>query len=183
MNRFISITSRNNIVKYFFCLLCFFISITNAQEKTTSNPDTSVYSGSCNNHADEQAFREIIDRWKDGYNNGNAEKVTSLYTTDAYYLTQHFVTGIVKGHAAIKAYVQNGIDAKYHIDSIKILSMDCSDDFAYVITRYNSTNNGHEDFGVNIVVLKRMGGKWLIVAHESAVPDQATAIQQLNILK
>jgi hypothetical protein len=29
-------------------------------------------------------------------------------------------------------------------------------------------------------VLQRVGGKWLIVAHESAVPDPATAIQSLD---
>lgn len=35
--------------------------------------------------------------------------------------------------------------------------------------------------GFNLVVLQKRQGKWLIVAHESAVPDTATAIQKLDL--
>jgi ketosteroid isomerase-like protein len=72
---------------------------------------------------------------------------------------------------------------KYHIDSIRTLSIDCSGDFAYAVTRYDATNNGQTAFGVNIVVLKKIGGKWLIVAHEAAVPDPNMSIQSLYTLK
>jgi hypothetical protein len=34
--------------------------------------------------------------------------------------------------------------------------------------------------GVNLVVLRKIRGKWLIVAHESAAPDPACAIQHLD---
>jgi uncharacterized protein (TIGR02246 family) len=131
--------------------------------------------------ADETALREIAEQWKSGYNGSNAEKVAALYAADAYYLTQHFVTGIVHGRAAIRAYVQNGVDAKYRVDSIEIIAMDCSGDLAYTIARYESTNAGQKAFGVNVVVARRIGGRWLIVAHEAAVPDPATAIQRLNL--
>ena len=135
----------------------------------------------CTNPATDHAMREIVENWKDGYNSGNPGKVAALYASDATYLTQHFVTGIVHGRAAIEAYVKKGTDAHYRIESIQVLASDCSGDFAYAITRYESTNAGQKAFGVNLVVLQRTEGKWLIVAHESAVPDAATAIQSLEV--
>jgi len=135
----------------------------------------------CTVAADDAALRQIAEQWKDGYNNGHAAAVASLYAEDATYLTQHFAAGIVQGRSAIQAYVQRGVDARYHIDSIQLLSTVCSGDFAYTIGRYESTNAGQKAFGVNLLVLRKMKGKWLIVAHESAVPDAATAIQHLDI--
>lgn len=134
----------------------------------------------CANPATEKAIRQGAATWKDGYNNGEAARVAALYAEDATYLTQHFVTGIVQGRRNIQAYVQRGVDAKYHIDAIEIMSSGCSGDLAYATTRYESTNAGQKAFGVNILVLKRAGKKWLIVAHESAVPDAATAIKSLD---
>jgi hypothetical protein len=134
----------------------------------------------CENPTIDREIRQGAVDWKNGYNDGEAAKVAALYTEDATYLTQHFVTGIVQGRPKIQAYVQRGVDAKYHIDSIEVLSTGCSGKLAYAITRYESTNGGQKAFGVNILVLKKIGKKWLIVAHESAVPDPATAIQSLE---
>jgi ketosteroid isomerase-like protein len=127
-----------------------------------------------------QAITRITQDWKDGYNSGNADQVAALYDQDAYYLTQHFATGIVHGRPNIRAYVQRGVDAHYRIDSIQMIALHCSGGFAYAVTRYESTNAGQRAFGVNLVVLKKTHGKWLIVAHEAAVPDPATALRQLE---
>ena len=129
---------------------------------------------------DDRAIRRAAEKWKSGYNSGDAAGVAALYAEDAYYLTQHFVTGILHGRDAIKAYVQRGIDAKYRVDSIEIIAADCSGDLAYTVGRYESTNAGQKASGVNVVVLKRTDGKWLIVAHEAAVPDPGTAIRRLD---
>jgi uncharacterized protein (TIGR02246 family) len=129
---------------------------------------------------DEASLRKIAELWKDGYNKGDAAGVATLYAEDAYYLTQHFITGILHGRARIQAYVQRGVDAGYQVDSIEVISLDCSGDFAYTVGQYKSTNAGRKALGVNIVVLKKIEGKWLIAAHESAVPDPATAIQSLD---
>jgi len=130
--------------------------------------------------ADTSALNQIVERWKASYNDGDAAKVAALYAENAYYLTQHFVTGIVHGRAAIQAYVQNGVSAHYRVDSIQVVTMKCVGDFAYAVTRYESTNAGQKAFGVNLVVLQRLEGQWKIVAHEAAVPDPATAIQHLS---
>lgn len=127
-----------------------------------------------------QSILRVSEQWKDGYNSGQAEKVAALYSDDAYYLTQHYITGIVHGRRNIQAYVQRGVDAHYHVDSIDTLSVDCSKDFAYAITRYQSTNAGQKALGVNIVVLKKVNNEWKIVAHEAAVPDPETAVRELD---
>jgi uncharacterized protein (TIGR02246 family) len=165
------------------CTLFVFVNAINAQVKSTTVITTSVKPNSNIDTSDKKEILQIIEQWREGYNSGNAAKVASLYKEDAYYLTQHFITGIVSGRSEIQAYVQLGVDAKYHIDSIHAISIDCSGDFAYAITRYDATNNGQMAFGVNIVVLKKIGGKWLIVAHEAAVPDPNTAIQRLDTIK
>lgn len=145
-----------------------------------SGHDSLSSSAHCSVPADDRALREIPERWKAGYNAGQASQVSALYSDDAYYLTQHYVTGVIQGRADIQAYVQRGIDAKYRIDSIEVLGTECSGDFAYSITRYRSTNAGRNDMGVNLVILRKIKNQWLIVAHEAAVPDPATAVQRLR---
>ena len=135
----------------------------------------------CGDPTIQSAMVRIAEQWKAAYNAGDPEKVAALYAQDATYLTQHFITGIVHGRAAIKAYVKNGTDASYKIDSLTMLASDCAKDFGWAITRYKSTNGGQKAVGVNLVVMRKLGGKWLIVAHESAVPDPATALQRLDV--
>jgi len=172
-------------MKNILSLFTFFIFVTmvNAQDSSELANSTFVKPNSANYANDKREILQIVEQWREGYNNGDAAKVASLYTEDAYYLTQHYITGIVRGRASIQAYVQVGVDAKYHIDSIKTLSIDCNGDFAYAITRYDAFNNGQAAFGVNIVVLKKIDGKWFIVAHEAAVPDPNMSIQQLDTLR
>lgn len=158
-------------------LLC--AAIGAARSKPADVSTGAIPQNPCSSN-DESALRQISEQWKDGYNHGNAAQVASLYTEDAYYLTQHFVAGFVHPRSQIQAYVQRGIDARYHVDMIEVVRLECSGDFAYTVTRYESTNAGQKAFGVNLVVLKRVQGKWLIVAHESAVPDAATAIPSLD---
>ena len=137
----------------------------------------------CGAAKDDTALREIPETWKENYNAGNAAGVAALYAPDAVYLTQHYVAGIVSGRAAIQAYVQRGVDAGYKVDGIEVLQTDCSGDMAYVVDRYTATNAGQKAMGVNLVVLRKSGGAWQIVAHEAAVPDPATAVQTLDVPK
>lgn len=143
--------------------------------------DTEAGNG-CTDAAAVKAIRQIAVQWKDRYNNGDASGVASLYAGNADYLTQHYITGIIHGRAAIQAYVQRGVDAHYHIDSIQVISMACSGGFAYTVGRYESTNAGQRATGVNLVVVRKLKGRWLIVAHEAAVPDPSTAVRRLDII-
>jgi uncharacterized protein (TIGR02246 family) len=165
-------------IAFFSILLC--SAALFSQEQPAK--ELAVVSGPhCSIPADDAALNQISKDWKEGYNSGNAAKVAALYADDAYYLTQHFATGILHGRAAMQAYVQRGVDAHYQVDKIDVVMTECNGDMAYTVARYESTNAGQKAFGVNLVVLRKIAGKWLIVAHESAVPDPATAIQQLDI--
>ena len=151
-----------------------------AQAQPSQLRSFSVPAARCSVPTDDGAIRDLPERWKAAYNTGQASEVSALCSNDAYYLTQHFVTGIIQGRADIQAYVQRGINAKYWIDSIEVLAIQCSGDFAHAITRYRSTNAGRIDLGVNLVLLRKIKDHWLIVAHEAAVPDPATAVQHLQ---
>ena len=75
-----------------------------------------------------------------------------------------------------------GLSSLKHIEfSVLIISTGCSGDLAYTVGRYESTNAGEKSVGVNVVVVKKINGRRLIVAHEFAVPDPATAIPHLDI--
>lgn len=154
--------------------------VPSTQAQTSEPASDSVPATRCSVPSDDRAIRDIPERWKAAYNAGQASQVSALYSDDAYYLTQHFVTGIIHGRADIQAYVQRGIDAKYRIDAIEVLATQCSGNFAYAITRYRSTNASRNDIGLNLVVLRKINNQWLIVAHEAAVPDPATAVQHLR---
>lgn len=166
---------------FFLSVILFSSVVLSSQQQPASTSAVAPSQERCSVPADDEALRQISRDWKEGYNSGNASKVASLYADDAYYLTQHFATGILHGRAAMQAYVQRGVDAHYQIDKIDVVMTECHGDFAYTVTRYESTNASQKAFGVNLVVLRKIAGKWLIVAHESAVPDPATAIQRLDI--
>ncbi len=141
---------------------------------------TEAHNG-CTDASDVNAIRQIAAQWKGRYNSGDAAGVAALYAENADYLTQHYITGIIHGRSAIQAYVKHGVDAHYHIDSIQIISMGCSSNIAYTVGRYESTNAGQKAMGVNLVVVRKINGRWFIVAHEAAVPDPATAVRHLDI--
>ena len=125
----------------------------------------------------------IAEGWKDSYNSGDSARLERLYDERAWYLTQHSIEGVIHGGSRIRAYFEGGIRAGFHVDSIRLLSTFRSGDFAWSVGDYESTNAGQKDFGVNLVVARRTGGRWLIVAHSSAVPDPKTAVRRLPVLE
>ena len=167
--------------KILFFSVALICAVARAQEMQMNADPATVAQNGCTNAADVNAIRRIPVLWKNNYNSGNAAGVAALYAENADYLTQHFISGIVHGRAAIQAYVQLGVDAHYHIDSIRILSMGCSGNLAYTVGRYEATNAREKAMGVNLVVLRKINGRWLIVAHEAAVPDPAAAVRHLDM--
>ncbi len=175
-----------------FLLLC---TAAFAQQKTqpTESPNSCPYT-------DDAAIRKMADQFRDAYNRGDAAEVAALYSDGAYYLTQHYADGIIEGRKNIQAYVQRGVNAHYQIDSIEVLKTNCACsspmpslkariqgakptrrcNLAWAISRYHSTNDGQKAMGVNLIVLRKVQDTWRIVAHESAVPDPATAIKKLE---
>ncbi len=136
----------------------------------------------CSVPADDAAIRAIGSELQDAYNTGHPEKIATLYAPDAYYLTQHYATGILHGRDEIHASMKGGTDAGYKIDKIEIYSTFCSGNMAYSVGRYYSTNGEQKAFGGITVVLRKIKGKWLIVVHQTSVPEP-TAMQKLPPLK
>jgi ketosteroid isomerase-like protein len=118
--------------------------------------------------APEAELRAAAEAWRTAYNARDAAAVASLYAPDAYYVSAHVVA---RGRPEIQAYFQRGIDAGGHIDAIELLSSGRSGDLAYWVGTYEATNAGQKVRGRNVVVSKKAGAGWLIVAHESVVAD------------
>jgi len=117
----------------------------------------------------DEALVRIAEEWKTAYNARDAAAVASLYTADGYYVSAHVVA---HGRSEIQSYFQRGIDAGGHLDSIQILSSGHSGDLAYTVGTYEATNAGQKVRGRNVVVLRKAGDTWRMVAHETVVADQ-----------
>ena len=79
---------------------------------------------------------------------------------------------VAHGRPEIRAYFQRGIDARGSIDAIQVLTSGHSGDLAYTVGTYEATNAGQRVRGRNVVVLRRVGDAWRMVAHETVVADQ-----------
>src|SRR5271166_4021319 len=119
--------------------------------------------------ADEAAIQQVSEDWIRFYNAGDAAKVAALYTDDGYYLSAHI---LAHGRQAIEAYWERGIKAGGHIDFIKPLTLYYTGDLAYCAGTYQATNAGVPVDGRILIVLRKVNGKWLMAAHETAVRDQ-----------
>jgi uncharacterized protein (TIGR02246 family) len=117
----------------------------------------------------EEALRGVAEAWKAAYNAQDAAAVASLYAVEGYYVSAHVVA---HGRKEIQAYFQRGIDAGGHIDRIDILASGHSGELAYTVGTYEATNAGQKYRGRNVLVLRKVGDKWLILAHETVVADQ-----------
>ena len=111
------------------------------------------------------------EEWRSAYNAGDVEKLASFYSEDADYVSPHVTGLMIHGREAIKQNFQRGIAGGGHVDSILVQRSGSSCDLAYVISAYQATNGGVTVHGRNVLVMKRVGGKWLIVTHASIVKD------------
>lgn len=117
-------------------------------------------------------FRQLAEQWKDAYNSGDAKNLIPLYARDADYISAHVAGYIAHGLDRVIANFQKGIDIGGSLDSIEILSIRSSCDLATVVTRYTGLSGGKKVDGRNLLVCKRIHGKWLIVTHMTAVKEQ-----------
>jgi hypothetical protein len=56
-----------------------------------------------------------------------------------------------------------------HVDSIAIISIEQSCDLATLLCTYEATNAGQKAVGRNLLVVKRVNNRWLIVTHMTVV--------------
>jgi ketosteroid isomerase-like protein len=109
--------------------------------------------------------------WKNYYNNKQADQLAALYTDDATFAT---VSGVANGRDQIKALLQREVDAGNHLDAIDSQKSETAGDTAYDRGTFSGTVNGQSVSGNYLVMLKKVGGKWLIAAHNSVIPQKTS---------
>ena len=111
------------------------------------------------------------EEWRNAYNSGDVEKLAAFYSEDADYVSPHVPGLMIHGREAIKQNFQRGIAGGGHVDSIVVQRSSYSGDLAYMICAYQATNSGVTVRGKNVLVMKKVRGKWLIVTNASIVRD------------
>ncbi len=132
----------------------------------------SILSQSCDNSKNQQLMKEFqlqTEKWKQAYNSLNAQNLITLYSEDAQYISSH-VAGLVEyGRNDLITNFQNGMNMGGKIDLVEILRMDVSGNLATLLCKYQATNAGVTVIGRNLLVLKKIKGKWLITIHMTVV--------------
>ena len=114
-------------------------------------------------------FQLSVEKWKDAYNSGDAQNLVSLYSEDATYSSSHVPGLEAIGRDALIANFQKGISGGGHLDKIEILTANVSKDMASLYCFYQATNSGVTVSGRNLLVLRKVKGKWIIINHMTVV--------------
>ncbi|MRR23253.1 DUF4440 domain-containing protein [bacterium] len=114
-------------------------------------------------------FSARTEQWKEAYNSRDAANLVPLYTPDAQYISSHVSGLVAKGREKLIANFQNGMNMGGHIDLVEIIRMDVSGELATLLCKYQATNSGVTVTGRNLLILKKVGGEWLIVLHMTVV--------------
>ena len=120
---------------------------------------------------DASLFLRLANEWKDAYNSKDPDRLAALYTEDADYISSHVPGLIAHGRTRIRANFEAGIASGGHIEAVRILTSRLSCDLAYLVCEYEATNSGQKVSGRNLIVSKKVSGKWLIASHMTVVPD------------
>jgi ketosteroid isomerase-like protein len=131
-----------------------------------------ILSQSCDKSKDQQLMKEFqlqTEKWKQAYNSLNAQNLIALYSEDAQYISSHVAGLVENGRNDLITNFQNGMNMGGKIDSVEILRMDVSGNLATLLCKYQATNAGVTVIGRNLLVLKKIKGKWLITIHMTVV--------------
>lgn len=116
-------------------------------------------------------FHQMTEQWKEAYNSKDAKNFLPFYAENAQYISSHVPGYEANGRENVLANFQRGMTQGGYIDSIKVLSVDVSCDIASMVTVYYATNSGIHVSGRNLIVFKKIEGKWRILRHMTAVQD------------
>jgi ketosteroid isomerase-like protein len=114
-------------------------------------------------------FNPLAQEWLNAYNSGDSAALAGMYTIDAQYISSHVRGLVAAGRDRVIANFLNGVRMGGHLDSVAVLSVEHSCDLATVLCRYEATNSGQKAVGRNLLVVKRVGSRWLIALHLTVV--------------
>jgi len=116
-----------------------------------------------------QEFQQETEKWKDAYNSKDAQNLVPLYSEDACYISAHVPGLEANGRDQLIANFQNGMNMGGAIDAIEIMTVNVSCELATLLCKYQATNSGVTVVGRNLLVMKKIDDKWLIVLHMTVV--------------
>lgn len=117
-------------------------------------------------------FKNLAEEWREAYNSKDAANLSPLYAQDAQYISAHVDGYIANGHDAVIENFRKGMNRGGYIDSVELLSLNSSCDIATVVSRYRATDGSQKADGRNLLVWKKIDGKWLIITHMTVVKDE-----------
>ncbi|HET7206286.1 MAG TPA: nuclear transport factor 2 family protein [Terriglobales bacterium] len=115
-------------------------------------------------------MQRIRESWVAEFNAGQADKVAAFYAPEAVLMRWD---GTVHGYDSILAEMRRSVAAGAHDYVVHSLHVERSGDLAYDTGAYNVTLRDRVVEGNYVIVLRKIKGKWLIVAH-SSVPNPRT---------
>jgi ketosteroid isomerase-like protein len=159
-------------MKMFFFLLTLRLSFSIACSQVPPQPSSfDMGSTTSSNSPDtlSEHFSVLAKTWMHAYNNNDSATLSSMYSSDAKYISSHVAGLVAHGRGRIIANFQRGVKLGGHIDSVSILSIQRSCDLATILCKYEATNNGEKVSGRNLLVIKWTNNKWVIVLHMTVV--------------
>ncbi len=152
---------------YLVCFTVLFCLTLNAQEfgQGSSKPNK----GKKQQEYTLQDFQKLTERWIEAYNGGDTTILKSFYSEDAEYISSHVSGLVASGRSKLIANFYNGIKMGGHIERLTVLSVNSSCELTTLVCKYEANNNGEKAVGRNLLVLKLINGKWLIVTHMTVV--------------
>jgi hypothetical protein len=107
--------------------------------------------------------------WMQGFNDKDPNKVATLYAPEAVLMRWD---GTVHGYDSILADLEKSVRAGAHDYKMMSLHTEYSGDLGYDTGAYNVGLSDRTVEGNYVMVVKRIRGRWLIVAH-AHVPNPA----------
>lgn len=117
----------------------------------------------------EPEFRLLAEAWRTAYNSADSAGLASMYAPEAQYVSGHVAGLVAEGRDRVVSNFLRGIRMGGHIDSLQVLSVQVSGDLAVVYCRYAANNAGQQANGRNVLVVRRIGERWLINLHMTVV--------------
>ncbi len=118
-----------------------------------------------------EQMQKIRETWVQDFNAGQPQKVAAFYAPEAVLMRWD---GTVHGHDSILAEMQRSISGGAHNYVVHSLRTDHSGDLGYDTGAYNVTLRDRVVEGNYVIVVRKIKGRWLIVAH-SSVPNPREA--------
>jgi uncharacterized protein (TIGR02246 family) len=112
-------------------------------------------------------MQKIVKAWKEAFNNNDMDKLAAMYTEDAVMIDED---GVIAGRAALRDAFTKFRASGASMSSITVDGAERSDNIGYLTDSWTEaapkSGGGTEMLeGHSLVVIKRVGNNWLIVAH------------------